>query len=284
MRRRVRGREAAAAGRHLALPAARRPRCATSSRAKCWSIRSRAGAVVEATPFGRTMGNIYLRVARPGRAHAAVYRAKPRALAWLRAFVPGEHDGKDAARRGAVERARAHGRRRSRPPRAALRRARRARRHRPRRQRARRRAAVHLGRARARQARSRSRPTAPRRRSCATSATRSARRCRPSSASSSCSGDRAAARNARASWSRASRPTAAAGGARRRPARIWPRSRPGACSWRRVPVSPLAIVRETVANLAPASRGAKGWRFSSKRADACPPFIATDPKARCGRS
>ncbi len=42
--------------------------------------------VVEATPFGRIMGNIYLRVARPG-VPTRLFPDETSALAWLRTFV-----------------------------------------------------------------------------------------------------------------------------------------------------------------------------------------------------
>jgi hypothetical protein len=42
--------------------------------------------VVEATPFGRMMGNIYLRVARPG-VPTRLFPDEGSALAWLRSFV-----------------------------------------------------------------------------------------------------------------------------------------------------------------------------------------------------
>ena len=42
--------------------------------------------VVEATPFGRMMGNIYLRVARPG-VPTQLFADEAGALAWLRTFV-----------------------------------------------------------------------------------------------------------------------------------------------------------------------------------------------------
>jgi len=42
--------------------------------------------VVEATPFGRIMGNIYLRVARPG-VPTRLFSDEAGALAWLRTFV-----------------------------------------------------------------------------------------------------------------------------------------------------------------------------------------------------
>ncbi|HEY2748990.1 MAG TPA: hypothetical protein VGL86_30425 [Polyangia bacterium] len=42
--------------------------------------------VVEATPFGRIMGNIYLRVARPG-VPTRLFRDEASALEWLRTFV-----------------------------------------------------------------------------------------------------------------------------------------------------------------------------------------------------
>jgi hypothetical protein len=42
--------------------------------------------VVEATPFGRMMGNIYLRVARPG-VPTRLFPDEDSALAWLRSFV-----------------------------------------------------------------------------------------------------------------------------------------------------------------------------------------------------
>ena len=43
--------------------------------------------VVEATPFGRMMGNIYLRVARPG-VPTRLFPDEASALAWLGTFVP----------------------------------------------------------------------------------------------------------------------------------------------------------------------------------------------------
>jgi len=42
--------------------------------------------VVEATPFGRMMGNIYLRVARPG-VPTRLFPDEPSALTWLRTFL-----------------------------------------------------------------------------------------------------------------------------------------------------------------------------------------------------
>ena len=42
--------------------------------------------VVEATPFGRMMGNIYLRVARPG-VPTRLFPNEASALAWLHTFV-----------------------------------------------------------------------------------------------------------------------------------------------------------------------------------------------------
>jgi len=42
--------------------------------------------VVEATPFGRMMGNIYLRVARPG-VPTRLFPSEAGALAWLNEFV-----------------------------------------------------------------------------------------------------------------------------------------------------------------------------------------------------
>lgn len=42
--------------------------------------------VVEATPFGRMMGNIYLRVARPG-IPTRLFADEPSALGWLRTFL-----------------------------------------------------------------------------------------------------------------------------------------------------------------------------------------------------
>ena len=42
--------------------------------------------VVEATPFGRMMGNIYLRVARPG-VPTRLFPDEASALAWLKSFV-----------------------------------------------------------------------------------------------------------------------------------------------------------------------------------------------------
>lgn len=42
--------------------------------------------VVEATPFGRMMGNIYLRVARPG-VPTRLFPDEAGALAWLRTFL-----------------------------------------------------------------------------------------------------------------------------------------------------------------------------------------------------
>ena len=42
--------------------------------------------VVEATPFGRVVGNVYLRVARPG-IPTRLFSSEPDALAWLRTFV-----------------------------------------------------------------------------------------------------------------------------------------------------------------------------------------------------
>ena len=43
--------------------------------------------LVEATPFGRTMGNIYLRVARPG-IPTRLFATEEQALAWLRSALP----------------------------------------------------------------------------------------------------------------------------------------------------------------------------------------------------
>ncbi|MGZ3405826.1 MAG: DUF7793 family protein [Polyangia bacterium] len=42
--------------------------------------------VVEATPFGRMMGNIYLRVARPG-VPTRLFPDEASALAWLNAYI-----------------------------------------------------------------------------------------------------------------------------------------------------------------------------------------------------
>jgi len=42
--------------------------------------------VVEATPFGRMMGNIYLRVARPG-VPTQLFPNQPAAIKWLRTYV-----------------------------------------------------------------------------------------------------------------------------------------------------------------------------------------------------
>ena len=42
--------------------------------------------LVEATPFGRVMGNIYLRVARPG-IPTRLFTDEVQAMAWLRTFV-----------------------------------------------------------------------------------------------------------------------------------------------------------------------------------------------------
>ena len=42
--------------------------------------------LVEATPFGRMMGNVYLRVARPG-VPTRLFDSEASALAWLRAFL-----------------------------------------------------------------------------------------------------------------------------------------------------------------------------------------------------
>ena len=43
--------------------------------------------VVEATPFGRIMGNIYLRVSKPG-IPSRLFAEEPTALRWLRTFLP----------------------------------------------------------------------------------------------------------------------------------------------------------------------------------------------------
>lgn len=43
--------------------------------------------VIEATPFGRTMGDIYLRVARPA-IPTRLFTDEREALAWLRTFLP----------------------------------------------------------------------------------------------------------------------------------------------------------------------------------------------------
>jgi hypothetical protein len=45
------------------------------------------GLVVEASPFGRMMGSVYLRVARPG-IPTRLFAEEAAALAWLRTFVP----------------------------------------------------------------------------------------------------------------------------------------------------------------------------------------------------
>ena len=42
--------------------------------------------LVEATPFGRIMGNIYLRVARPG-IPTRLFADEPGALTWLSKFL-----------------------------------------------------------------------------------------------------------------------------------------------------------------------------------------------------
>lgn len=42
--------------------------------------------LVEATPFGRTMGNIYLRVARPG-IPTRLFAGEEQAIAWLRSAL-----------------------------------------------------------------------------------------------------------------------------------------------------------------------------------------------------
>src|SRR4051812_32853429 len=47
---------------------------------------SALGLLVEATPFGQMMGNIYLRVARPG-VPTRLFSEESRAIAWLRGFL-----------------------------------------------------------------------------------------------------------------------------------------------------------------------------------------------------
>jgi hypothetical protein len=43
--------------------------------------------VVEASPFGRTMGNIYLQIARPG-IPTKLFASEAAAVTWLRGFLP----------------------------------------------------------------------------------------------------------------------------------------------------------------------------------------------------
>jgi hypothetical protein len=43
--------------------------------------------VVQAKPFGRMMGNVYLRIARPGIA-SRLFTEEAAALQWLRTFLP----------------------------------------------------------------------------------------------------------------------------------------------------------------------------------------------------
>ncbi len=45
------------------------------------------GLLAEATPFGKMMGNIYLRVARLG-VPTRLFTDEPHALEWLRSFLP----------------------------------------------------------------------------------------------------------------------------------------------------------------------------------------------------
>jgi hypothetical protein len=44
------------------------------------------GLLIEATPFGRMMGNVYLRVARPG-VPTKLFADEAHAIAWLRGFL-----------------------------------------------------------------------------------------------------------------------------------------------------------------------------------------------------
>ena len=44
------------------------------------------GLLIEASPFGRMMGNVYLRIARPG-IPTRLFAAEPEAMAWLREFL-----------------------------------------------------------------------------------------------------------------------------------------------------------------------------------------------------
>ena len=47
---------------------------------------SALGLVIESSPFGRMMGNVYLRVARPG-IPTQLFTDEPSALAWLARHV-----------------------------------------------------------------------------------------------------------------------------------------------------------------------------------------------------